>query len=81
MGAARLAEYFSIPMATGVGDLVVRNKDNDDMYETLTILSYNIGKLSSEFIIFLSFCCYCCLPVVVRTITSTHMIKLRYYLQ
>ncbi|XP_053400081.1 atrial natriuretic peptide receptor 1-like isoform X2 [Mercenaria mercenaria] len=48
MGAARLAEYLGIPMVTGVGDLVVRNTYNDDMYETLTILSYNIGKLSDS---------------------------------
>jgi adenine/guanine phosphoribosyltransferase-like PRPP-binding protein len=45
-GAARLAEYLGLPIVTGVGDLVVRNTYNDDMYETLTILSYNIGKLS-----------------------------------
>lgn len=48
MGAARLAEYLRLPMVTGVGDLVVRQTRNDDMYETLTILSYNIGKLSGK---------------------------------
>ncbi|KAL4234394.1 hypothetical protein ACF0H5_006041 [Mactra antiquata] len=48
IGAARLAEYFQLPMVTGVGDLVVRSINNDDMYETLTILSYNIGKLSES---------------------------------
>ncbi|WAR12363.1 ANPRA-like protein [Mya arenaria] len=36
MGAARLAEYVKIPMLTGVGDLVVRNPANGDMYKTLT---------------------------------------------
>ncbi|XP_052818153.1 atrial natriuretic peptide receptor 1-like [Mya arenaria] len=46
MGAARLAEYVKIPMLTGVGDLVVRNPANGDMYKTLTVLSYSVTKLS-----------------------------------
>ena len=48
IGVARLAEYLELPMISGVGDLVVRNPANHDMYETLTVLSYSITKLSRE---------------------------------
>ena len=48
VAAGRLAQYLKLPMVTGLGDLVVRDEINDDMYETLTILSYNLGKLSSK---------------------------------
>ena len=46
--AGRLAQYLKIPMVTGLGDLVVR-KEDVDMFETLTILSYNLKKLSCKF--------------------------------
>lgn len=46
--AGRLARYLKLPMVTGLGDLVVRDVINEDLYETLTILSYNLGKLSSK---------------------------------
>ncbi|KAL4224612.1 hypothetical protein ACF0H5_015310 [Mactra antiquata] len=46
--AGRLAQYLEIPMVTGLGDLVVRNEMEEDMYESLTILSYNLRKLSSK---------------------------------
>ena len=49
MGVARLAEFYKIPMVTGVGDLLVRNPANNDMYQTLSMLSYSISKLSSKF--------------------------------
>ena len=47
--AGRLAQYLELPMVTGLGDLVVRDEMDMDMYETLTVLSYNIRKLSSKF--------------------------------
>ena len=48
---ARLAEYLELPIFTGLGNLVVRDPNTDDMMETLTILSYSIGKLSGTCII------------------------------
>lgn len=48
VGAGRLAEFFNLPILTGLGDLVVRKQSNDDMFETLTLLSYSIIKLSSK---------------------------------
>jgi hypothetical protein len=44
--SGRLAEYLRVPMVTGLGDLTERNPSEDDMFETTTILSYNIRKLS-----------------------------------
>ena len=49
VAAGRLAEYLKLPMVTGLGDLVVRDPMDDDMYTTLTILSYNLQKLSSRY--------------------------------
>ena len=46
--AGRLAQYLKLPMVTGLGDLVVRDPINEDMYTSLTIMSYNIQKLSSK---------------------------------
>lgn len=48
VAAGRLAQYLRLPMVTGLGDLVVRDEINEDLYESLTILSYNLGKLSSK---------------------------------
>lgn len=48
VAAGRLAQYLELPMVTGLGDLVVRDEINDDLYKSLTILSYNLGKLSSK---------------------------------
>ena len=48
VAAGRLAQYLELPMVTGLGDLVVRDRMDDDMYTSLTILSYNIQKLSSK---------------------------------
>lgn len=47
--SGRLAQYLNIPMVTGLGDLIVRQKPVD-MYKTLTILSYNLQKLSCKYI-------------------------------
>lgn len=48
IAAGRLAQYLKLPMVTGLGDLVIRNPMDADMYESLTILSYNLRKLSSK---------------------------------
>lgn len=48
VAAGRLAQYLKLPMVTGLGDLVVRDPMDADMYQTLTVLSYNLGKLSSK---------------------------------
>ncbi|KAL4224613.1 Nitrogen permease regulator 2 [Mactra antiquata] len=45
MSSGRLAQYLKIPMITGLGDLVIRER-NVDMFESLTILSYDLQKLS-----------------------------------
>ena len=45
--SGRLAAYLGVPVVTGVGDLVLRKPG--DMYESLTILSYNIRKLSGKY--------------------------------
>ena len=42
---------------------MVREPDNDDMFETLTILSYNIGKLSGL---------YCLNLVTIETESGCH---------
>ena len=52
IAAGRLAQYLKLPMVTGLGDLVVRDPMDADMYESLTILSYNLRKLSSEYLWF-----------------------------
>ena len=44
--SARVAEYLRVPLVTGLGDLVIRNPEEDDMFKTTTVLSYNIRKLS-----------------------------------
>ena len=51
VAAGRLAQYLELPMVTGLGDLVVRDPMDNDMYTTLSILSYNLQKLSSKYII------------------------------
>jgi hypothetical protein len=51
VAAGRLAQYLKLPMVTGLGDLVVRDPLNDDMYKSLTILSYNLWKLSCKIFI------------------------------
>ncbi|XP_052233271.1 atrial natriuretic peptide receptor 1-like [Dreissena polymorpha] len=48
VAVGRLAEFLKLPIVTGLGDLVVRDPDDADMYRTLTILSYNIRKLSNS---------------------------------
>ncbi|XP_060570066.1 atrial natriuretic peptide receptor 1-like [Ruditapes philippinarum] len=48
IAAGRLAQYLKLPMVTGLGDLVVRDPMDNDMYESLTILSYNLRKLSNS---------------------------------
>ena len=45
--AARLAQYLRLPMVTGLGDLVIR-RDGVDMFDSLTILSYDLQKLSCK---------------------------------
>ena len=49
VAAGRLAQYLELPMVTGLGDLVVRDLMDHDMYTTLSILSYNLQKLSSKY--------------------------------
>ena len=44
----QLGEYFRVPMATGYGDLI-RDQRDGYMYESLTLLSYNLRKLSGEY--------------------------------
>lgn len=46
-GAGRLAQYLKLPMVTGLGDLIVR-QDVVDMFKTMTILSYDLRKLSCK---------------------------------
>lgn len=48
LASARLAQYMKLPMITGLGDLVER-RDNVDMFNTLTILSYDLRKISCEY--------------------------------
>ena len=48
--AGRLAQYLKIPIVSGLGDLLIREPFLGDMYETLTILSYNLKKLSCKYI-------------------------------
>lgn len=47
--AGRLAQYLKMPMVSGLGDLLVREPFLGDMYKTLTILSYNLKKLSCKY--------------------------------
>lgn len=49
LSSGRLAQYLKLPIVTGLGDLVIR-KDNVDMFKTLTIMSYNLQKLSCKYI-------------------------------
>ena len=48
--AGKLAEYLRVPLVTGLGDLALRIPyPIDDMYNTTTVLSYNIEKLSGKY--------------------------------
>ena len=47
--AARLAAYLGVPMVSGVGDLVNKIPVTDE-FASLTLLSYNLRKLSSKVI-------------------------------
>ena len=47
--AGRLAEYLRVPMVTGLGDLTERKPNENDMYETTVLMSYNVRKLSSKY--------------------------------
>ena len=49
--SARMAEYLRVPLVTGLGDLVIRKPDEEDMFQTTAILSYNIRKLSGKYIV------------------------------
>ncbi|XP_052677730.1 atrial natriuretic peptide receptor 1-like [Crassostrea angulata] len=44
--AGLLAEYMGVPLVTGVGDLLERSPIEKKGYETTTILSYSIDKMS-----------------------------------
>lgn len=46
--AGLLAEYMRVPLVTGVGDLVERAPVEKKGYETTTILSYSIDKMSGK---------------------------------
>lgn len=48
MASARLAQYMKLPMITGLGDLVIR-RENIDSFNTLSILSYDLRKMSREY--------------------------------
>jgi hypothetical protein len=48
LASARLAQYIKLPMVTGLGDLIVR-RENVDMFKSLTILSYDLRKLSCKY--------------------------------
>ena len=48
VAGGRLAQYLKLPIVTGVGDLIIRDQADADMYTTLTRMSYNLGKLSSK---------------------------------
>ena len=47
--AGRLAQYLKMPMVSGLGDLLIREPFLGDMYTTLTLLSYNLRKLSCKY--------------------------------
>ena len=47
--AGRLAQYLELPIVSGLGDLLIREPLLGDMYTTLTILSYNLQKLSCKY--------------------------------
>lgn len=49
--AGRLAQYLKMPMVSGLGDLLIREPFLGDMYTTLTLLSYNLKKLSCKYYI------------------------------
>lgn len=48
VAAGRLAQYLKLPIVSGVGDLIIRDPSDADMYTTFTRMSYNLGKLSSK---------------------------------
>ena len=53
--AGRLAQFLKIPMVTGLGDLLIREPLLGDLYNTLTIVSYNPKKMSCEYLYELPF--------------------------
>jgi hypothetical protein len=46
--AGLLAEFLRVPLVTGVGDLLERSPSNKKGYETTTILSYSVDKMSGK---------------------------------
>lgn len=50
--AGLLAEYMGVPLVTGVGDLLERSPIEKKGYETTTILSYSIDKMSGKKCVF-----------------------------
>ncbi|XP_062586842.1 atrial natriuretic peptide receptor 1-like, partial [Saccostrea cucullata] len=50
VAAGRLAQYLKLPIVSGVGDLIIRDAADADMYTTFTRLSYNLGKLSNSMV-------------------------------
>ena len=49
--AGRLAQFLKIPMVTGLGDLLLREPLLGDLYNTLTIVSFNLKKMSCEYLL------------------------------
>lgn len=50
VAAGRLAQYLKLPIVSGVGDLIIRDPSDADMYTTFTRMSYNLGKLSNSMV-------------------------------
>ncbi|XP_022336489.2 atrial natriuretic peptide receptor 1-like [Crassostrea virginica] len=50
VAAGRLAQYLNLPIVSGVGDLIIRDPSDKDMYTTFTRMSYNLGKLSNSMV-------------------------------
>lgn len=48
VSAGRLAQYLELPLITGQGYTLVRDRNSGNVFETLTKLSFDIGKLSSK---------------------------------
>lgn len=68
--SARVAEYLRVPLVTGLGDLVIRKPEQEDMFQTTAILSYNIRKLSGKIFIYFLFIClfiYLCIYLSIQT--------------
>lgn len=66
VAAGRLAQYLNIPIVSGVGDLIIRDVLDKDMYTTFTRTSYNLGKLSSKI--------YPCIPNLINNISDVEFI-------